>query len=515
MTYQQAELLFASGELDRSFEVCQTGIKADGADGRFFLLAARIASRKGQHRIAGEFAAHAVLRLPQYPLAYVYLAKCYADLGRVSEARVVAERALILEPTDAPTWDLLGFVFTRVDHYDRARDAFQKAVAIAPGQAQYWLNLGAALAVLGDIDGAARAYETCIECDPDFTPAYLSLVNLRKQTPERNYVAKLESLFNRLGKDGEEAAQIGHALVRSYEEIGQYELALAALGFAKRAMKDKVSFSTDQTRAIFAASAATSSGKSHAGGHPTTAPIFVVGLPRSGTTLVERIISAHPDVASAGELPTFPALIHKHANVTISYSSEAFQAAAKADLAVLGREYEDAARQRISSGAARFVDKLPLNFLYSGLINRALPNARILCLRRDPMDSIVGNYRQFLGGSAYAYSYDLEDTARYFVFFDRLVAHWRENLPADGFTEVGYEDLVSDPDTMSRKIVAFCGLPWNEACLQPHENDAPVATLSSAQVREPINTKSVGRWRRYGAGVEPARRILVEAGILR
>ena len=129
------------------------------------------------------------------------------------------------------------------------------------------------------------------------------------------------------------------------------------------------------------------------------------------------------------------------------------------------------------------------------------------------MDTIIGNYRQFLGG-AYDYSYDIEDTARYFILFDQLVAHWRETLPSDRFTEVIYEDLVANPEPESRRIIAFCDLPWNDACLAPHENAAPIATLSSAQVREPINAKSIGRWRRYGPGLDPARQILMKAGLI-
>ena len=510
--YERAKSLFDRGAIDQAFDACRAAMMDDKADGRPFLLAARMSSMRGQLRHASEYAAEAARRSPNDALAQAYSAKCLVAMNDLPQARAAAQRAFALGGSDAATWDLLGFVLSRTNQLDRAREAFQHAVRLAPQKPGYWLNLGAALAVLGDIQGAIRAYETCIERDPDFTPAYLSLVNLRPATPDRNFVAKLEQLLSKMKDDSSEAAQIGYAVARSLEELGEYERALGAYARAKRSIKAEAKFSIERERATFAAAAATAVRGSVSSGHTSAAPIFVVGMPRSGTTLVERIVSAHPDVASAGELHIFPSLVQQILSAP-GFSAAVFEAVANANLAALGRAYESAARARIGSNEPKFVDKLPLNFLCAGLINRALPNARIVCLRRDPMDTIIGNYRQFLSG-AYDYSYDLEDTARYFILFDKLVAHWRDTLPPDRFTEVVYEDLVADPEQETRKLIAFCDLSWNDACLAPHENAAPIATLSSAQVREPINAKSIGRWRRYGPGLDPARQILVQAGLI-
>ncbi len=181
----------------------------------------------------------------------------------------------------------------------------------------------------------------------------------------------------------------------------------------------------------------------------------------------------------------------------------------------LGADYLASTRP-LTGATPRFVDKMPLNVLYAGLIHRALPNARIVCLRRDPMDVCLSNFRQLFatGFSYYDYAYDLEDVARYYVGFDRLVAHWRRTLPADRFTEIAYEDLVADQEGATRRLLAFCALRWDPRCLDFHENRAPVATASSVQVRRPLYSTAVGRWRRYGEALEPMRRVLAEAGSL-
>ncbi|MDX2274977.1 MAG: sulfotransferase [Hyphomonadaceae bacterium] len=395
----------------------------------------------------------------------------------------------------------------------RALEAFENAAKLAPKQPDYWLNVGAAKAQLGYIEGAAEAYEQCVAIDPDYVPAYLSLVNLRKATPQSNYIERLQKLRQR-AKTNRDAIQIGHALGRSLEDLGRYEEALAAYTAAKRMLREEAKFSIDEERAVFDAAARTYPAPAGAKpGHPSEAPIFVVGMPRSGTTLIERIISAHPEVASAGELSTIPALVARNAG-TPSRQAQ-LEAIATFDAAAFGRAYEEYAR-RLIGNEPRFLDKLPFNYLYAGVILRALPNARIVCLRRHPMDCLVGNYRQILGVGmkVYDYSYDLEDTARFLILFDQLIAHWRAVLPRDRFTEVSYETLVAHQERETRRLIGFCGLSWNDRCLAPEANEAPIATISSAQVREGVNAKSVGRWKRFGAGLEPARKILAEAGLL-
>jgi hypothetical protein len=222
-------------------------------------------------------------------------------------------------------------------------------------------------------------------------------------------------------------------------------------------------------------------------------------------------------VTSAGELSNFSLMLKRAAGTpsNLVMDAETFGAAGKVDMARLGADYVASTRP-LTGATPRFVDKMPLNIFYAGLIHRALPNARIVCLRRDPMDVCLSNFRQLFatGFSYYNYAYDLEDVARYYVGFDALVAHWRSVLPADRFLEIGYEDLVADQEARTRALLAFCGLPWDARCLSFHENAAPVATASSVQVRQPLYSSSVGRWRRHGEGLAPLRAILRAAGLV-
>jgi hypothetical protein len=204
---------------------------------------------------------------------------------------------------------------------------------------------------------------------------------------------------------------------------------------------------------------------------------------------------------SAGELNTFAGLVKARAGSAsnLVLDAETLSNAVDADLAGIGHAYIEETR-RLTRGADRFTDKMPLNFFYVWLIHRALPNARVIALRRDPMDSCLSNFRQLFatGFSYYNYSLDLDATATYYKHFDKLLAAWRRSMPSSRYVELQYEDIIYDQENQTRKLLDFCGLSWNEACLRFHENAAPVATASSVQVRQPLYSTSIGRWKKYG-----------------
>ncbi len=353
--------------------------------------------------------------------------------------------------------------------------------------------------------------------DPRHVKALASIVGLARQTAENNELEALRALYRSRRAEPDAALHLGHAIAKSYEDLGDYDRALAWLGKAKAGKRRALGYRFADDEALFAAAARTASIAASGAGHDSIAPIFVVGLPRTGTTLVDRILSSHPAVASAGELTDFALLLKRAAGTRSSLvlDAETLDAAASLDLGAIGRAYEASAR-RVVGASPRFVDKMPLNFFYAALIHRALPSARIIRLRRDPMDAALSNYRQLFATSFsyYNYAYDLEDAGRYVVAFERLMELWRETLPPDRFVEATYEDLVADLDGQVRRLLERCALPWDERCVRFHENESPVATASSVQVRSQIHARSVGRWRRYGPGIAPLRAIIEEAGLL-
>jgi hypothetical protein len=249
---------------------------------------------------------------------------------------------------------------------------------------------------------------------------------------------------------------------------------------------------------------------------PSEAPIFVIGMPRTGTTLVDRILASHSGVESVGELQALPLAV-KAASRTRSRNvldPETILAAAGHDAGAIGRDYLARAAHHRRTPARRFVDKFPGNFFYAGMAARALPNAAIVCLRRNPMDTVLANFRNLfaIGSRYYDYSYDLLDIAAYYARFDRLMAFWREALPGR-ILELDYEALVENQEGETRRLLAHCGLDWSDECLDFHTHSGAVSTPSAAQVRRPIYRDSVARWRKHADALAPVRAWLEAQGI--
>jgi hypothetical protein len=234
-----------------------------------------------------------------------------------------------------------------------------------------------------------------------------------------------------------------------------------------------------------------------------------MGLPRSGTTLIDRILSSHSQVASLGEVNDF-AFSLMHCVGEVANKLELIERSASADFESLGRRYVDGIRNYPASEIC-LIDKTPLNYLYLGLIHQALPCAKVIHVRRNPMDSCFGMYRT-LFRAGYPFSYDFSDLAKYYIAYSRMMRHWRDVL-GDWFMDVSYDSLVDAQEQVSREMIEFCGLEWQEACLEFHRNDAPVATASSAQVRQPVYREALQRWRKYEAQLQPLAGLLRQGGI--
>lgn len=471
------------------------------------------------------------LELKQYSLAENYLrraceldpkradfaalhAKALLENGRLGDATVAARQAMALDSDDPSLFDALGVIFTRTQDHRHALRAFTEAAARYPSRATFRFNLATSLVVMGESTSAEREFEACLDIDPTFWKAHLSLAQIRTQSAGSNHIERLQCLLSTHAEKGARA-YLNMALASELEDVGQYELSFEHLSLGKAAAKDGARYPLERDRKLFAAiETAFPYRSSLPDGNPTTEPIFVVGMPRSGTTLLDRIVSSHPDVQSAGELQNFHMALHQVAGKNFPFCDDLVARVSTIDWRVLGDSYLESTRP-VTGSKPHFIDKLPHNFLYLGLIAKALPNARIIWAKRHPLDTCLSNFRQMFSElTPYLdYSLDLLDIGKYYVLFDRLMGHWIRMF-SGRILEVRYEDLLQSQELVTRRMLHFCDLPWNEACLRFEQNKAAVDTLSANQVRRPLFYSSASRWRHYERQLGPLRALLYKAGIV-
>lgn len=486
----------------------------DNAGVRF--VAGVAALRQGQLVAAVEHLRRAVMLDTQRADYLAQLARALAAMRMPHEALQAADRACALSPTDAQTLNTLGVVYTQANAHEQALVVTRRAVEVMPDRASYRFNYATLLTFLGQMDAAQYEYESCLSLDQTQWKAHLALSQLHRQTAAANHVERLQTLLAGASGNSEALLYLNLALAKEYEDLGHYEQAFRHLCAGKSSHRATSSYSFAQDETLFDALLDPRSQPQTAkAGNQTCEPIFVIGMPRSGTTLVDRILSSHSQVSSAGELQNFGVSFKRASGSRTSriLDPDTIARAPAVDWQRLGSAYLESTRPGTGQ-KLHFIDKLPHNFLYVGFIAHALPNAKIICLRRDPMDTCLSNFRQLFALSSpyYDYSFDLLDAGRYYLQFDRLMKHWHRVLPGR-ILEIGYESIVDDLKGSANKLLAYCDLPWEAACMAFESNAAPVATASAVQVREPINRKSIGRWRRYETQLQELRRLLREGGV--
>jgi Flp pilus assembly protein TadD len=449
----------------------------------------------------------------------IHRAQCLLALGRLPDACEAAAAAQLQAPPDPVLFDALGSLFSRANDQQRALAAFDRAVTLAPDNPHFIFNRATVRRFLGQLAEAEADYDRVIALKPADYEAYANRSELRTQSGEANHIGELEALLARGIADWRGDVQVRYALAKEYEDVGGYEKSFQHLreGAKKRREHMRYDVAVDVATVAWIIEAfpvALSEIVPQLGGAPSDAPIFIVGLPRSGTTLVDRMLGSHSEVYSAGELDHFALCIvdavrRRNGGAPLP-RRELIARSADLDFPALGRDYLERARH-VVPGELRFTDKMPLNYLYCGLIRRALPNAKIVHVTRRPMAACYAMYKT-LFKDGYPFSYDLGEIGRYYVGYRRLMEHWQATLPAVIY-QLSYEALIADQRGETRKLLEFCGLDWQDSCVEFHRNPSPTTTASAAQVRRPLYDSSVSQWRHHAAELAELSGLLSAAGI--
>lgn len=437
-------------------------------------------------------------------------------LRRRNEARKVAVEAAAVAGDDGRSLWAIGRVYSRCDDPAGALPLYLAAQRTLGNQPVLLHDLAMARFFTGDIAGAERDLEALLAAAPMSAHALYLRSTLRRQTEDRNHVADLEQRLAAGFPEPAARATCLFALAKELEDLGHDDRSFAALAEAATLKRQAITYDAAAERAsIDSVREAYTPGMMQADiqGHPEAGAIFIVGMPRTGTTLLERMLGRHSKVASAGELLDFGQLLAAATRKAHAANPDCTmpEASLRIDFAALGRDYMACAREA-AGGSAVFIDKMPVNYIYCGMIRKALPNARILHLVRDPMDSCYAVYKT-LFNQAYHFSYDFDELAGYYATYHHTMQHWHEVMPGE-ILDVHYEDLVTDTEAQARHVLAWCGLDWEDAVLSPADNDRPSTTASAAQVREPVHTRSLQQWRKHEAGLAPLRNRLLAAGIV-
>jgi tetratricopeptide (TPR) repeat protein len=458
-------------------------------------------------------------RDPRNSQLLIHRAQCLLAIGRLSEAREAALSARCHASPNAALFCAIGGVLNLANDHAGALLAYDDAAALEPDSAPILFNRAAVRRYVGQLAQAESDYDRVIALDPNDYEAYFNRAHLRVQSSDDNHVAELEALLARGVPDAKGEVFVRFALAKEYEDLKDYSQSFAQLrrGAQMRRQHLRYEVSVDVATVdwiieAFSQSQPTSSPLTPRA--PVEAPIFIVGLPRSGSTLLDRILGSHSQVHSAGELHAFAMTlvdtVRRQSGKANMPRQELVARAAQVDFTALGQNYLKLASSGVSNGM-RFTDKMPLNYLYLGMIRRALPHAKIIHVSRAPMAAGYAMYKM-LFQDGYPFSYNLSELGRYYVAYHRLMNHWRSLLP-DAIYELAYEDLVADPGGETRKILTFCGLEWQDACSQFHLNPTATTTASASQVRRPIHAESISQWRHYATELAELRDILRAAGI--
>lgn len=474
-------------------------------------LWARLGIRQKRYEDAEILLARAVEVAPDFNQAWADLVAVLYEQQKLDEAAESARRLIKLDPRIPNGYLLLASAYASAGHHDEALSAFDDALAIAPKHVGALCGKGNVCRTVGDQVGAIAAFRSSIEANPLHAEAYWNLANLKTFLFADDELDQMLGLIGdgRIPSEGQ--VQLNNALGLGFEARGDYNRAFEYIDRGNALRREQEFYDrveneemVDMTIDVLGKAFLDANAER---GDPDPAPIFIVGLPRSGSTLIEQILASHSLVDGTHELRDLGMVIKADPrlgrfNPRYPKSLVDFD---PGGLRQLGAEYIRRTR-RYRGDRPFFTDKNPNNFVHVGLLHLILPNAKIIDARRHPLDSCLGSYKQ-LFAQGQPFSYDLVELGEYYLEYDRLMNHWNQVLPGN-VLDVHYEQVVADLEGQVRRILDHCGLPWEDACLRFHETDRAVKSASSEQVRQPIYSTSVNTWRNYERHLGPLIEVL-------
>jgi Tfp pilus assembly protein PilF len=469
---------------------------------------ARLAA--GDPAAAAEAFKRAIAANPVHAQSHLGMAVACRGLNDWTGAEAAARAALQADPGSAPAAHFLGALLVELDRLSEALPFLKAAADWAPDVAQHHRDLGVTQLFLGDIEGARARLIKTIELDVLSYEVLYTLVRMSRMEERSAEAEQLLGLIHDLAARSDELtpaqrAQVYFSLGKVHEDRREFEDAAKAMALANAVRRSSITYDISGVEAAMARIAEVFDKALVEGlqgkGDASERPIFIVGMPRSGSTLTEQILSAHPQVHGAGEIKRLPLILDRSHGLGGARYPDWAKTMNAADCRSIGQAYLNGLSTGLP-GQTRTTDKWLDNFLHLGLINVCLPKAKIIHCVRDPRDQLLSCWA-LLFSQEQEYAYDLEELGRYYKAYSRLMTHWRSVLPAGAMLEVRYEDLITQPEVMTRRILAHCGLEWDDRTLRYWEAKRPVKSGSVFQVRQPLYDQSIGRWRPFAPYLRP------------
>ena len=498
----QVEIALAEGRLEEAEKQLREILSQDPRDIKALRMLANIAVDAGRFRAGRKMLGRIVEARPDYIPAWNDLANLFMKQDHYDRALEAVQRALDLDPRLVPSWITRANILARAQRNEESLEAYRQALELSPRNAGALSGMGHVLKTIGRQEESIRAFRECIEAHPAFGEAYWSLANLKTFEFAEKEVRVMEKMTRDQTLADEPKVNFLLSLGKHYENVKDYDCAFGYYRRGNELRRGREIYDPVMTQVVHDRIIKTFSREFFEQrkdwGDPDPAPILVVGLPRSGSTLIEQILASHSMVEGTMELPDLSRVIaglSKASPRGVEYP-EAVENLDKDAVRSLGRAYLESTL-RYRTGKAFFIDKMPNNFSSIGFLHLVLPNATVIDARRHPLDSCLGSYKQlFFKGQSF--TYDQFELGHYYMEYRRIMQHWQDVLPGK-VLDVHYEDMVADQEIQTRRLLEFCGLPWEDQCLRFYETERAINTASSEQVRQPIYTGAVNFWRNYEA----------------